>query len=131
MQQFFDLFIDFVRQGVGAIFRFIQAVWMWAVGQVSNLLQVPWHDWPVWKLAVMTVIMFAVGWYLYKAILELWQAGEKILAALATLMGVIIKTLPQVLIAGLLALAGVWLLNNLDTSNMRRPSFMHTGPGGR
>jgi hypothetical protein len=46
-------------------------------------------------------------------------------------MGVLIKTLPQVLLAGLIALAGVALLNNLDFSNVRRPSFMHTGPGGR
>jgi MFS superfamily sulfate permease-like transporter len=68
---------------------------------------------------------------LYNAVWEIWQASQKILTALATLMGVLIKTLPQVLLAGLIALAGVALLNNLDFSNVRRPSFMHTGPGGR
>jgi hypothetical protein len=131
MQQFFNIFIDFVRQGVGAIFRFVQAVWMWAVEQVGKLLQQPFQDWHPWKLLVMTAIAVGVVWYLYKAIWELWDAWQKILAALATLMAVLIKTVPQVLIAGLIALAGVALLSALDFDKMRRPSFMHTGPGDR
>jgi hypothetical protein len=129
MQQFFNQFLDFVWQGIGAIFRFVQFVWMWAAGQVGNLVQVPWQDWPVWKILFLIAIAFFVGRQLYLAIWEIWQAGEKILAALATLMGVLIKTLPQVLIAGLIALAGVWVLNTLDFSNLQRPSFMQTGPG--
>ena len=131
MQQFFNLFIDFVLQGVDAIFRFVQAIWMWAVAQVSKLIQQPFQDWHPWKLVILTVIAFGVGWYLYKAIWELWDAGQKILAALGTLMAVLIKTLPQVLIAGLIALGGVFLLSALDFDKMRRPSFMHTGPGDR
>lgn len=129
MQQFFNLFIDFVLQGVGAIFRFVQAIWMWAVAQVSKLIQQPFQDWQPWKLLILTLIAFGVGWYLYKAIWELWDAWQKILAALATLMAVLIKTVPQVLIAGLIALAGVFLLSALDPDKIRRPSFMHTGPG--
>jgi hypothetical protein len=131
MQQFFNVFIDFVRQGVGAIFRFVQAVWMWAVEQVGNLLQQPFQDWQPWKLLILTLIAIGVGWYLYKAIWELWDAWQKILAALGTLMAVLIKTVPQVLIAGLIALAGVFLLSALDPDKMSRPSFMHTGPGDR
>ncbi|MBO0764335.1 MAG: hypothetical protein J2P50_07085 [Hyphomicrobiaceae bacterium] len=127
MQRFFDLFIDFVWQGVAAIFRFVQTVWMWAVQQVGDLLQVPWQEWDPIKLVVLTVIVAGVVRYLYKALWELWDASQKILAALATLLGVLIKTLPQVLIAGLIALAGVALLNNVDFSHLRRPSFLHTG----
>src|SRR5262245_12440342 len=130
MQQFFNLFIDFVYQGVGAIFRFVQTVWMWAVDQVGKLVQQPFQDWHPWKLVILTVIAFGVGWYLYKAIWEIWDAWRKILAAFATLIAVLIKTLPQVLIAGLIALAGVWLLSAIDFDGMRRPSFMQTGPGG-
>lgn len=131
MQQFFNQFLDFIRQGIGAIFRFVQFVWMWAASQIGMLAQIPWHDWPIWKLVLLVAIAYFVGRQIYLAIWEIWQASEKILAALATLMGVLIKTLPQVLIAGILALAGVWVLNNLDFSNLRRPSFMHTGPPGR
>jgi hypothetical protein len=131
MQQFFDQFLDFVRQGIGAIFRFVQAIWTWAAEQVGNLALLPWQPWPPWKLVVLAIIGFFVVRQLYYAIWEIWQASEKILQALATLMGVLIKTVPQILIAGLIALGGVWLLSSIDLDNARRPSFMkpHTAPG--
>jgi hypothetical protein len=129
MLQFFNQFLDFVRQGIGAIFRFVQAIWSWAAEQVGNLAALPWQPWPPWKLLVLVVIGFFVVRQLYYAIWEIWQASEKILAALATLMGVLIKTVPQILIAGLIALGGIWLLSAIDLSNARRPSFMQTGPG--
>ena len=131
MQEFFNQFLDFVRQGISAIFRFVQFVWSWAGGQVGSLFRVPWDDWPYWKIIVLVAVVILVARVLYNAVWEIWQASGNILTALATLMGVLIKTLPQVLLAGLIALAGVALLNNLDLSNVRRPSFMHTGPGGR
>lgn len=129
MQQFFDVFIDFVRQGIDAIFRFVAAVWSWAAGQVGSLLAMPWQDWPMWRVLLLALLLFGLGWYLWKALWELWDAWKKVLTALATMMGVLIKTLPQILIAGLIALAGVWVLSNLDTSDIPRPSFLHTGPG--
>jgi hypothetical protein len=130
MLQFFNQFLEFIRQGIGAIFRFIQFVWLWVARQIGDLASVPWHDWPLWKILLAVAIAIFVGRQLYNALWEIWQASEKILAALATLMGVLIKTLPQVVIAGLLALAGVWVLNNLDFSGLRRPSFMQTGSWG-
>jgi hypothetical protein len=131
MQEFFNQFLDFVRQGISAIFRFVQFVWSWAGGQVGSLFRVPWDDWPSWKIIALVALGIVVFRVLYNAVYEIWQAGEKILSALGTLMGVLIKTLPQVLLAGLIALAGIALLNNLDFPNLRRPSFMHTGPGAR
>lgn len=130
MQQFFDVFIDFVRQGIEAIFRFVAAIWSWAAEQFGKLLAVPWQDWPMWRVLLLAALIYGLGWYLYKALWELWDALKKTLAALGTMLGVLIKTLPQILLAGLIALAGVWLLSNLDFSDVR-PSFMHTGPGER
>lgn len=130
MLQFFNQFFDFVRQGIGAIFRFVLAIWTWAAEQVGNLALLPWQPWPPWKLVVLAIIGFFVVRQLYYAIWEIWQAGEKILQALATLMGVLIKTVPQILIAGLIALGGIWLLSSIDLDKARRPSFMqpHSGP---
>jgi hypothetical protein len=130
MQQFFDVFIEFVRRGIGAIFRFVAAVWSWAAEQLGKLLSLPWQDWPVWRIVLLAALIYGLGWYLYKALWELWDAGRKTLAALGTMMGVLIKTLPQIVLAGLIALAGVWLLSNLDFSNVR-PSFLQTGQGER
>ncbi len=56
--------------------------------------------------------------------MELWEAGERILAAFATLLGVLVRTLPSVMIAGLIALGGLWVLNNVDLSRMPMPTFL-------
>jgi hypothetical protein len=51
------------------------------------------------------------------------------LAALATpavALGVLVRTLPSVIVAGLIALSGVWVLNNVDLSSLRLPSFLQT-----
>src|SRR5262245_27609126 len=129
MQQFFDVFVEFVREAIGAIFRFVAAVWMWAAEQLTRLLSMPWHDWPIWRVILLAVMIYGLGWYLWKSLKELWDASKKTLAALGTMMGVLIKTLPQIVLAGLLALAGVWLLTALDFSDVQR-SFMHTGGKG-
>jgi hypothetical protein len=71
-------------------------------------------------------VIGGVAYALYRVIVELWQAGERILAAFATLLGVLVRTLPMVLIAGLIALSGVWVLNNVDFSSVRLPAFLQT-----
>jgi hypothetical protein len=129
MQQFFDVFIDFVRQGIGAIFRFVAAVWMWAAEQLGKLLLMPWQDWPIWRVILLALMIYGLGWYLWKSLKELWTAGKNTLNALGAMMAVLIKTLPQIVLAGLIALAGVWVLTALDFSDVR-PSFMQTGGKG-
>ena len=44
------------------------------------------------------------------------------LAAFAVLLGVFVRTLPQVVVAGLIAMGGVWLINNLDLPSLRIPT---------
>jgi len=131
MQQFFNQFVQFVQQGIAAIFRFVRLIWTWSVDQITTLAQVPWQSWPLWKLILLALIIGGVAWALYKAAKELWEAGERILGAFATLLGVLIRTLPRVLIAGLIALGGVWVLNNLDLSGLPLPTFLQSPPAGR
>ncbi len=70
--------------------------------------------------------MRGIVYALLKVAVELWQAGERILAAFATLLGVVVKTLPSVMIAGVIALAGLWVLNNVDLSALPVPTFLQT-----
>jgi hypothetical protein len=121
MQQFFDQLLQFLQQGITAIFRFVQLIWTWSVGQITQLTRVPWGDWPLWKQIVLVIVIAAVAYALYKVAVELWEAGERILAAFATLLGVLVRTLPSVMIAGLIALGGLWVLNNVQL-----PSFLQT-----
>jgi hypothetical protein len=51
------------------------------------------------------------------------EAGAAILAAFAALLGVLVQTLPHVFLAGVIALGGVWLVNHLDNSSLRMPSW--------
>lgn len=126
MQQFFDQLLRFLQQGISAIFKFVQMIWTWSVGQISNLMRVPWQDWPLWKQILLVLVIAGVAYALYKVAVELWEAGERILAAFATLLGVLVRTLPSVMIAGLIALSGLWVLNNVDLSRVQLPAFLQT-----
>jgi len=124
MQQFFDQLLRFLQQGIAAIFRFVELIWGWSVAQISSLMRVPWSDWPLWKQIFLAAVVVAVVYALYKVAMELWEAGERILAAFATLLGVLVRTLPSVMVAGLIALGGLWVLNNVDLSRMPVPTFL-------
>jgi hypothetical protein len=126
MMQFFNQLIQFLQQGIAAIVRFVQAIWTWSVGQITQVVQAPWQSWPIWKQILLVLVIAGIAWALYKAAKELFKAGESALGAFATLLGVFVKTLPRVLIAGLIAMGGAWLLNHLDDSSIRLPSAFKT-----
>jgi hypothetical protein len=121
MQQMFNQLLQFLQQGISAIFRFVQLIWTWSVGQITTLLAVPWQQWPLWKQILLVLVIAGVAWALYKAGKELFEAGERILGAFASLLGVLVHTLPSVVLAGLIALGGVWLMNHLDNGPIRLP----------
>jgi hypothetical protein len=112
--QLLDQLLSFIRQGLTAVFRFIEIVWRWAVEQI---LSVPWGalgDLPLWKQLLLILVAGGVIYLLYKAIRELIDAGEKALVAIATLLTVLIKTLPPAILAGLVAAAGAYVINNVN-----------------
>jgi hypothetical protein len=92
MQQLFNQLVQFLQQGIAAIFRFVQLIWTWSVGQISKVVEAPWQNWPLWKQILLVLVAGAVIWALYKAAKELWEAGERTLGAFATLLGVLVKT---------------------------------------
>jgi hypothetical protein len=124
--QFFNQLVQFLQQGISAIFRFVQMIWTWSIGQITQVLQSPWQNWSIWKQILLAVVIGAVIWALYKAAKELFKAGESALGAFVTLLGVFVKTLPRVLLAGLIALGGVWLLNHFDPSSIHIPTTFKT-----
>jgi hypothetical protein len=124
MQQVFNQFLQFLQQGIAAILNFVQLVWMWSVGQITSLLSVPWHSWPLWRQVLLVLIAGGVVWALYRAAMELWEAGARVLTAFATLLIALVNTLPNILIAGVVALGGIWALNNLDFSSVRMPAAL-------
>jgi hypothetical protein len=126
MMQFFNQLVQFLQQGISAIFRFVQMIWTWSIGQITQVVNSPWQNWPIWKQVLLVVVIAGVAWALYKAAKELWKAGESVLGAFAALLGVFVKTLPRVVLAGLIAMGGAWLLNNFNPSSIRVPTAFKT-----
>jgi hypothetical protein len=114
MKQIFEQLIQLLQQGIAAIFRFVELVWSWTIGQVTRVAEVPWGSWPLWKQIILIIIAGAILYVLFRAGKELWDAGEKILAGFASLLVVFVKTLPLIIIAGLIAAGGLWIVNSVD-----------------
>jgi len=124
MKEAFDQLLKFLQQGIAAIFHFVELIWTWSVDQISKLMAVPWQEWPLWKQVLLVLILVGVLWSLYRVGRELLFAGAAILAAFARLLSVLVQTLPHVALAGVIALGGVWLVNHLDNSSLRVPSWV-------
>jgi hypothetical protein len=124
MKQVFDQLLKFLHEGISAIFRFVELIWTWSVGQISRLATEPWQQWPLWKQFLLVLILVGVIWALYRAGRELLLAGAAILSAFADLLGVLVRTLPHVMLAGIIALGGAWLINHLDNSLVRVPTWL-------
>ncbi len=87
----------------------------------------PWHDWPILKVILLIVVVAAVIWALYQVFWELWLGAERVLSAFARLLVIFVHTLPRVLLAGVIALGGLWVMNHLDNSMMRIPISLQVG----
>jgi hypothetical protein len=124
MKQVFDQLLKFLQEGISAIFHFVELIWTWSVDQISKLMAVPWQEWPLLKQVLLLAILAGVLWALYRAGWALLEAGAAILAAFAGLLAVLVQTLPHVFLAGVIALGGVWLVNHLDNSSLRIPTWM-------
>jgi hypothetical protein len=147
MKQIFDQFLQFLQQGIAAIFRFVQLVWTWSIDQITKMMQAPWGSWPLWKQILFVIVIAVVAYVLFIAARRLWLAGVRVLAAFVRFLGVLVYTLPTILVAGCIALAGLWAINNLNLSSLPsltmfqgsgtgspsqgsdKPSGQTTGPG--
>ena len=118
MQQLINQLLQFLQQGIASIFKFVQLIWTWSTDQIMHIVQAPWSQWPLWKMVLMLLVLGAVGWILYKAVLQLWDAAANTWAAFASLLAVFVQTLPQILLAGCIAAAGMLLVNNVDFNKM-------------
>ena len=56
MQQLFNQLVQFVQQGIAAIFRFVQLIWTWSVGQITKVIEAPWQNWPFWKQILLVLV---------------------------------------------------------------------------
>ena len=74
--QFLNQLIQFLQQGIAAIFKFVQMIWTWSIGQITQVLQSPWQNWPLWKQVLLVLVLAAVVFALFKVAMELWERGR-------------------------------------------------------
>jgi len=76
----------------------------------------PRPNWLLWKQICLVLVCAAVIVVLYKAAMQLWRSD------FAAFIVVLVKTLPGVLLAGVIALDAVWIINHLDDSLVHLPT---------
>ena len=114
MEQIINQIVSFLKTGITAIFSFFELIWRWSFGQMISIFQSDWQSLPIWKLVVLAAVVIAIVYVLYKAVIQLWKAAEQILKAFVGLLGVLVSILPFVLIAGLIAFGGSWVIQNVN-----------------
>lgn len=129
MKEIFDQFLQFLQRGIAEIFRFVHLVWNWSTDQITKVTHVPWENWPLWKQILLIIVVAAVAYALFIAAKELWEAAVKVLAAFAGFLAALVMTLPTILIAGVIALAGLWVINNFNPSSLRSLTLPGTSSG--
>jgi hypothetical protein len=105
--------LQYIQQGVTSAGKFITMVWKWAFNQIAS---VPWQsigELPLWKILLLIVVAGGIIYLLYKSLLELFEAGQKALGAIATLFSVLIQTILPLILAGALATVGAYIVNNI------------------
>ena len=114
VKQIINQIVDFLQQGIAAIFKFVELIWQWSFGQIISTFQSDWQSLPLWKIIILAAVVIGIAYVLYKAVFELWKAAEQILKAFVGLLMVLVAILPHVLIAGLIAAAGGYVIHHVN-----------------
>jgi hypothetical protein len=111
--------VQVLVDGLAWMAQFIQACWAWTGDQIVRMTQAPWESWPLWKQILLIVVAGAVAYFLFIAARQLWWSALNVVSAVAGLIGTLIVTLPTILLAGAVALGGLWVINNVrDLSSL-------------
>ncbi len=114
VQQIISSIVQFLQQGIAAIFKFLELVWTWSFGEIIAVFQSDWKALPVWKLVVLVAVIIAIAYVLYKVIMQLWAAALVVFRAFVELLVAFISVLPYILAAGVIAFAGGWVIHNVN-----------------
>jgi hypothetical protein len=114
MVQIINQIVSFLQQGIAAIFKFLQLVWTWSFGQIVGVFSSDWQSLPIWKIVLLVIAMGAIVYILYKAFMALWSGVVALFHAFVELLGKFVSVLPQIVIAGLIALAAGWVIHNVN-----------------
>ncbi len=111
---FLNDLLGFVEATISGIMHFIGMLLFWSITQIAS---VPWGALsylPVWKVMLLSTLTALLLIFVYRMLWAFWEAGEKMMVALILLTTVFIRSLPIILIAGIVAAIGAWVVNNVN-----------------
>jgi len=112
--QIINQIVQFLQQGVAAIFKFLQLVWTWSFGEIIAIFQSDWQALPVWKIVILVIVLGIVAYLLYKVAVELWAAAVSVFKAFVALLSAFVAVLPYIVVAGLVAFGGSWVIRTVN-----------------
>lgn len=114
VEQIISAIVQFLQQGIAAIFKFLELIWTWSFGEIIAIFQSDWKALPIWKLVVLVAVVIAIAYVLYKVIMQLWVAALVVFRAFIELLAAFVAVLPYIVAAGLIAFAGGWVIHNVN-----------------
>ena len=119
--------IESIGQVLDWVLKFVPAIWNWVVVQLAN---VPWSDlaslvW--WKKGLLIALGLGIGVLLFRAGREILSAGEQALSSFTNLLTAFIRTAIPILLAGLVAAGGSWVINNVEWNTPIAASSLEGG----
>jgi hypothetical protein len=84
------------------------------------MFAMPFGSLELWKQVIYVVVIAALAYFIYKLAKDLLKAVQSILSAIVGLISALIGMLPQVVLVGLIAFGGAWVVQQ------RSPSWMPT-----
>ncbi|MGO9484844.1 MAG: hypothetical protein ACLPX9_09725 [Rhodomicrobium sp.] len=111
---FLNDLLGFMEAVITGIFQFIRMLLVWSIEQIAA---VPWGALsylPPWKVMLLSTIMAFILLFFYRMAWAFWEAGEKAMTAFILVMTVFIRSLPLIVLAGIAAAAGAWIINNVN-----------------
>ena len=106
--------VQFLQQGIAAIFKFLQLIWTWSFGQIVSIFSSDWQSLPIWKIVVLVIALGAIAYILYRAFMAIWSGVVALFQAFVELLGKFVAVLPQIVIAGLIAFAAGYVIQHVN-----------------
>lgn len=120
MQQVFNQVGQIAQQLSSVIWRVLQFIWSWSFGQVAEMFGKPFSNLDIWKQVIYVIVIVALAYFIYKIAKDLLKAVQSVLSAIVGLISALIGMLPQIVLVGLIAFGGAWIVNQ------QSPSWMPT-----
>jgi hypothetical protein len=89
-------------------------LWNWSFGQVVTMFQMPFNTLPSWKQALFVIVIASLAHLSYKVAKGLLSAARSLVGSMVGLVSALLSLVPQIALAGLIAIGGAWVILNLD-----------------